>query len=412
VVLARAKELIGRTIRATDGDIGTAKNLYFDDEGWTVRYLVVDTGRWLPGRQVLISPYAVRDAGSAVRPIEVSVTREQVRDSPDVTVERPISRQEELTYADYYGYPYYWAGPAQWGAGAVPVWPTVPHQAVHNQIRAEREALRAHDERNSHLRDLKHVTGYHIRAVDGEIGHVDDFLIEDGSWTLRYLVVDTSNWIGGRHVLLAPRWVSAIHWETSQIEVTITRDAVARSPHYNPNRDVERSYEARLHAHYVQPPYWKHEQEVPNADPASSHAGLARLADLAELEVAAGDPDIRNWTAVTADGLTVGRVEHLIVDRAAMTVRYLEVGIDPDAAGGANRDVLIPLEYVDIHKSAHRVWLRGVQSSDVAALPSFTGPPIDPQLVLETRKRFATSRPDEDLESASGSQAAAVHRRR
>jgi sporulation protein YlmC with PRC-barrel domain len=395
-VLAKAKDVIGRTIHATDGNIGSVTTLYFDDDRWTVRYLVVDTGKWLPGKQVLISPYSIRQ-GSAVGALKVSLTREQVKNSPRVDAERPISRQQEIAYSDYYGYPYYWAGPAVWGAAAVPMWQAVPNAAVDRTTAAEREALRAHDERNAHLRDVKHVTGYHIQAADGSIGHVDDFLLDTESWMIRYLVVDTSNWIGGRHVLIAPNWVRVIRWETSQVEVGMTREAIARSPEYDRDGDVQRSYEDRLHAHYVQPPYWAGDRAATADVDPDRH--VARLDQFNELEIAEGDTDVRNWTVVTGDGVTVGRVEHLIVDRTAMRVRYLEVGLDePD--GGGERDVLIPIEYVELDKAGRQVRLHRISSSRIAAVPSFTGLPIDPELVAETRTHFGRPLSEDDPEPA------------
>ena len=408
-MLAKATDLIGRPIRARDGDIGSVWSLYFDDDRWTVRYLVVDTGNWLPGRRILISPYSVPQAGSPSRPIEVTLTREQVKNSPDVNTERPISRQQEIAYADHYGYPYYWRGPALWGAAAAPIWAPVPPPAVDATTTAEREALRAHDARNSHLRDVKHVTGYHIQAADGSIGHVDDFLVDPESWTIRYLIVDSSNWIGGRHVLIAPSWVSAIRSKTSQVEVRMTRDAIARSPEYDRNRDVQRSYEDRLHAHYVQPPYWEGGR-TPAAD-ADPDRHVARLQQFDDLQVADGDTDVRNWTVVAADDVTVGQVEHLLVDRTAMKVKYLEVGLDEHHGGGRRRVVLIPLEYVELDKSGRQIRLHKVPSSRIAALPSFTGQ-IDPQLVAETRAHFRRSLSESNSEPALHGGSSATAKRR
>jgi len=246
------------TIRATDGDIGTVETIYFDDDQWVVRYFVVDTGGWRLGRRVLISPMSVRQANWPEGTIDVALTRDEVRNSPDVDTERPVSRQHEVQFSGYYGYPYYWAGPGLWGPAAYPGAPGTSYgspeaRAVMDAARAEAEALQAEsDSRNSHLRSAKVVKGYHIHATDGEIGHVDDFLIDDESWAIRYLVVDTSNWLGGRSVLVAPSWIRDVSWDESKVFVSTTRHAVESSPEYDPMITVTSPYEERLGSHYRQ----------------------------------------------------------------------------------------------------------------------------------------------------------------
>jgi sporulation protein YlmC with PRC-barrel domain len=261
-------------------------------------------------------------------------------------------------------------------------------------------AHRAHDERNSHLRDVKHVAGYHIQAADGSIGHVEDFLLDTQSWTIRYLIVDTSKWIGGRHVLVAPTWVGAIRWETSQIEVAMTRDAVRRSPEYDARGEVQRSYEDRLHVHYDQPPYWVDDRNGAAHEDVSHRSRVGRLEQFKDLEIADGDTDVRGWKIVASDGVTVGHVKHLIVDRAAMKVRYLEAGLEPPHAGARTRDVLIPLEDIEIEKPAREVRLRSVPSPRLAALPTFSGFPIDPETLAATRTHFAGGAPSADPDQA------------
>jgi hypothetical protein len=100
-----ASTLDGSIINATDGEIGHVEDAYFHDEAWTIRYLVVDTGTWLIGRKVLISPNSVTQPLGASRIIDVSLTREQVRNSPDIDTHRPVLRQHEREYLGYYGYP-------------------------------------------------------------------------------------------------------------------------------------------------------------------------------------------------------------------------------------------------------------------------------------------------------------------
>src|SRR5689334_4092581 len=111
-----ADGLKGFTIGATDGEVGGVNDLYFDDERWVIRYLVVDTGNWLPGRKVLISPHAVRTTQWELRRVDVALTRQQVKGSPDIDTDKPVSRQHEAAFFSYYGYPAYWDGTSLWGA--------------------------------------------------------------------------------------------------------------------------------------------------------------------------------------------------------------------------------------------------------------------------------------------------------
>ena len=248
-MLRRLRDCEGWAVHARDGEVGAIRDFYFDDERWTVRYLVVTTGGWLTGRDVLISPMSFGAVDWEAARFDVTLTRDQVRDAPHVDTARPVSRRYEVDYLGYYGYPYYWAGGGVWGTAPTPM--GVPMAA---QL-GEAEGPKAPEE--SHLRSVHEVTGYHIQALDGEIGHVDDFLTDGESWTIRYLMIDTSNWIGGRSVLIAPDWVRRIDWARQLVHVDLTRSNVQDSPAYEQGMDVDRAYEERLHAHYAKPAYWK-----------------------------------------------------------------------------------------------------------------------------------------------------------
>ena len=357
-VLKKTTELIGCAIHATDGTIGSVTTILFDDEAWTLRYLVVDTGTWLPGRKVLIAPMAIRKANWKDSTVEVSLTREQVKNSPDIDTDSPVSRQREQEFYSYYSYPYYWTGVA------LPMPPS--DQGAKFQ--------------DSHLRDARVVKGYHIRATDGEIGHVEDFLLDPKSWTIRYMIVDTSNWLGGRRVLIAPSWVRAVSWADAEVHVDASRQVITDSPDYDVAVRVSRTYEQRLYAHYGTTGYWSPRRVAADrrARRAAERDRLSRLDELREFEVSGGDPDVRGWNVLASDGLPIGTVEHLIVDRAAKKVRYLEVGLGGEAAGSGHRDVLVPLEYVDLDKAKDEVRLRMMPVARIATLPTFVGLPIDP----------------------------------
>lgn len=258
-MLRNAKEMEGYAVSATDGVIGHVKDFYLDDEKWVIRYLVVDTGGWLSSRKVLVSPVAVGTPNWDQRLLPVSISREQVSKSPSIDTDKPVSRQHEIMYAGYYGYPYYWGGVGYWGVG---MYPTTIMQgyggsggSVANSEEAQRESARhAHDD--PHLRSCNAVVGYHIHASDGHIGHVADMLIDEQTWAVRYLVVDTSNWWLGHQVLIAPQWIEAVNWSDRSVTVSISRQAVKDAPAYDSQAAMSREDEDRLYQHYGHAGYW------------------------------------------------------------------------------------------------------------------------------------------------------------
>ncbi len=251
-MLWKASELSGLTIGAVDGDIGSVQSLYFDDETWTVRYLVVKTGGWFSGRHVLVSPASVHQPDSRHQRLPASLSRAQVRDAPDIDAHRTISRQHEAAFARYYGVPYYWAGPSLWGAEPYPLALDVTGE-IEREVQAR---LDQQDEASAHLHGTDEIGGYTIHALDGDIGHVDDFLVDDTTWTIRYLVVDTGHWWPGRRVLIAPDWLRGVSWLDGTVSVALTRDTIRNAPAYDDARPVDREYEAALYAHYGRPRYW------------------------------------------------------------------------------------------------------------------------------------------------------------
>jgi hypothetical protein len=223
----------------------------FDDERWTVRHLVVDTGNWLPGRKVLLSPLTIASIDWTGPRVQVSLTREQVRNSPNIDSDRPVSRQQELNFYRYYGYPHYWGGMGLWGTADTPeILARADEARDVAEIRARAADARSDD---VHLRDAGAVAGYHLRAVDGDIGHVQDFLIDDRTWEIRYLLIDTSNWLGGRLVLVAPALVASVSWGESKVYVAADRRSIESSPPYDGIENIDADYERRLSDHYHVP---------------------------------------------------------------------------------------------------------------------------------------------------------------
>lgn len=255
-MLRSMSDLEGYAIRATDGTIGHVKDFYFDDERWVVRYLVVDTGSWLSSRKVLISPIAIGHPNWLERILPVSITKEQVRDSPDIDTEKPVSRQHEILYLGYYGYPYYWEGAGLWGEVQYPnmMMPgyagfiSTPHavQSEAQKASAEAEAARHQDE-DPHLRSCKALMSYHVQATDGGIGHVQSLLVEEETWAIRYLVVNTSNWWLGHQVLVAPRRIHGLRWYDAMVCVDLTRQAVKDAPPIDSAAQLDRTREIGIY---------------------------------------------------------------------------------------------------------------------------------------------------------------------
>jgi len=239
-------DLVGYTIRANDGDIGKVSEFYFDDQGWTIRYVVVDTGGWLPGRNVLISPVAFGSPDWESRAFPVNLTKEQVQNSPSIDTDKPVSRQHETELHGYYGWPVYWGTNAAYGAFEAP--PLLLMESV-----KEDEASPEEPEGDTHLHSTSEVAGSHIEAIDGEIGHVEDFVVDDETWVIRYLLVDTRNWLPAKHVLVSPRWSTQVSWAESKVFVDLTRDAIKNSPEFDPRKPITLDYEGELHDYYGRP---------------------------------------------------------------------------------------------------------------------------------------------------------------
>lgn len=249
-MLDSAKALQGYKLNGLDGELGSVKEFYFDDRHWTIRYLVADTGDWLASRQVLISPYALTGVSREQRHINIDLSTARIESSPPLDSDKPVSRQFEESYYGYFGWPAYWGGPYMWGSH--------PYIAVD----AEQWKLAAPDAGawDPHLLSTTDVSGHSIEAQDGEIGHVDDFIIDDETWAIRYLVVDTRNWWPGKRVLLSPQWIERVSWAESRVFVSLTRETIKQAPEYTEDSLLTRDYEARLHEHYDRPGYWADER--------------------------------------------------------------------------------------------------------------------------------------------------------
>ena len=247
--------LQGYRIHATDGLIGQVEQFYFDDEAWTVRYLVVDTGHWLTGRRVLISPIVINEIDQKTKAFNAGLTQEQIKNSPDIDTHRPVSRQHEAEYFNYYGWPYYWYGGDLWGGGYYPNALTMANSLPAKNV-VEGPSKPSDEQVDSHLRSTGAVTNYHIEAADGEIGHVEDFIMDDHTWTIRYLVVNTHNWWPGKRILVPPQWIKSLSWGESKVYVNLDRESIKSAPQYKSSSLITHEFEQGLYGHSGRPGYW------------------------------------------------------------------------------------------------------------------------------------------------------------
>ena len=245
-MLSKINALKGYKLDAIDGEIGRVKEFYFDDRRWTIRYLVANSGAWLIGRQVLIAPYALAAINVPEASIAIDLTKKQIQDSPALDSDKPVSRQFEESYYGYYGWPAYWQGPYNWGYS-----PNLERDLENNHIPMPGEKPWDH-----HLRSTQAVSGYHLRARDGEIGHVEDFIVDDEAWAIRYLIINTGDWLAGKKVLVAPQWIERVSWSEASVLVDLSREAIQQAPEYTNDTRLTRDYEIGLHAHYNHKGYW------------------------------------------------------------------------------------------------------------------------------------------------------------
>ncbi len=250
-MLWNASNIVGYGIEASDGRIGGVDDFLIDERAWAVRWLVVNAGGWLTDRRVLLPPGALGEPDPAGEIFPVRLTRQQVKESPDIDLDAPVSRQHEIELARHYQLSPYWIAGYDPVLGVVPPVPPLLHEAAG----AKPGASEPHGD--PRLQSMATIVGSYVKAVDGEIGHVEELLLDSDDWAVRYIVVDTKNWWPGRQVLVAPSWIEGIDWGEGTVRVGRTRDEIKAAPEYDPARPVDRDYEARLHEHYGTPAYWR-----------------------------------------------------------------------------------------------------------------------------------------------------------
>jgi hypothetical protein len=246
------KELIGFSIQATDGEIGKISDLYFDDQDWVVRFMIDRTGSWLRGRQVLISPASIEKTDWEQKHFYVSLTRVQVEQSPLVEVEKPLSRDIAQKLADYYN----WPSPVPIiGYNSGISFGSRPTPFV--LMMGQRKIVRDKDADGTDLQSAATVLGYKISTNDGDLGIVDDFLVDDETWAIRYMIIDTRKGSDGKKILIAPEWIDWISWKQKRVSVSLDKGKIEACPLFDQAIPVQREYEQLLYDHYECKKYWE-----------------------------------------------------------------------------------------------------------------------------------------------------------
>jgi hypothetical protein len=249
-MLRSLKDLQNYKIHAKDGDLGSVHSFLFDDLSWSLKYLVVDTGKWLPGKKVLISPFDIDDLLWKDKIMNLRLKIDDIENSPSINDKQPVYLQMQeqkrkklssTTIIPAVGTP-------------IPTYVTLNEDLQLNEITKHAEKNNI----NTHLRSSLEVMGYHMNATDGEIGYLDDIIIEDNlTWKIHYIIIYIGNWLTGKKVIVSPNWIDNIHWENKLIDIDLTKEKVEESPEYNPSEPVNREYETVLYDYYGKPKYWE-----------------------------------------------------------------------------------------------------------------------------------------------------------
>ena len=236
-MLRSTRDLHSYKIHATDGEAGHLSQFYFDDQTWDTRYIVVNIGKWLHGKEVLISPTTITKVDDFGKTIHTTLTTEQVQNSASICAHKPVALQHPADFSIYFGWPPYY-GP-----------------------RSSNIAVDSASENDPHLRSTEVVGGYHIMAVDSEVGHIEDFIVDDQKWKIQYAVADTKNWWPGKKVLLATDWIFWVSWAESNAYVNVLREHIISAPEFDTEQPLTRDFEIKLYTHYRRLPYWEQKKK-------------------------------------------------------------------------------------------------------------------------------------------------------
>ncbi len=256
-MLTRARDLNGYSIHTADGQSTKIDFLIFDDENWAVRYLVLELGFWISGKKVLISPVALEKSGE--QSLVAKTSKDALRNGPEIDVDQPITRDDEISLHKFFSWPYYWDFPPHVGSSGSPLYSSPvftasrytasgqPKYSTH--VAVEEVAI-------THLRSTKSLSGFHVMARNEEIGRIEDILVDDEVWAVRYFIIDIRNWLPGKKVLFSPHWIRGVDWDDGEVYLEDTKETVKSGPEYDHSIPVDRDYEKRLYDYYRRPKYW------------------------------------------------------------------------------------------------------------------------------------------------------------
>lgn len=245
-MLRTLEDFKGFLLSAMDGEVGWIQEIYFDDRTWQVRYFVVNTGSWMAQREVLIAPRCIRKVDHDAEILHLDLTRDQIRHAPPIDSDIPVSRQYEQSYHDHFGWIPYWLD-----AG------NLPGAAVPETVSTDLGNVANIEHCDPHLRSSLEIADYNIQAQDGEPGHIEDFVIDDETWRIRYAVAVTRNWFPGKRVLLSPGWIEQISYEKHEVFVSAPSSTIQSAPDFDPAEPITRAMEQALYDHYTHKAYWE-----------------------------------------------------------------------------------------------------------------------------------------------------------
>ena len=264
-MLRSAKTIIGYHLQAQNGKIGTCSDFLFDEEYWSVRYMVADTGGWLSGKKVLVSPQLFGDPSWASRTFPVLLTKEEIEKAPSLDTHEPVSRRYEKMWLNHFGFKYYWITSGGLAPGYVissPYQPTsksdaadtAPEKKSPDNQQVENDTA---DDDEIRLRSVNEIVGYRINARGELFGEVEEFIVDDTTWIIRYVVMNTGGWFSGKKVLAPPEWIESISWHDRDVVMNVVRSSIEACPEYEPSRPINREYEQVLYDYHGKPHHWE-----------------------------------------------------------------------------------------------------------------------------------------------------------
>lgn len=237
------RNLIGLKVQAIDGDIGKIHDFLFDDRNWKIRYIVVYTGTWLFGKKVLISPNSVEQSASWRTKFPINLTKEKIKNSPDIDLDKPVSLQKQAELFKYYSWPV--------GDDFIPI-PAfdIQEESATPETRPAMPSGRK-EQLDQHLRSAREIIEYAVITKDDEkVGYVEDFIIHQlAAWTITHIVLDSKHNLPIKSTLIPTRYIKEVVWSENRLDVTLEKSVIESAPEYNPDQFTE-EFEAEIKTHY------------------------------------------------------------------------------------------------------------------------------------------------------------------